>query len=174
MKWASIALLITSFWITQVLAGPGLEPVEDDTSAPAFFTLPDLQDQPHALEDYRGKVVLVNFWASWCPSCIYEMPDLKRLKQTLGNEPFEILAINVGEQKFKVWKFVRLVNFDLPVLLDVGKDLFQAWDLTVLPTTLLLDRNGRPRYQVQGAPQWASDETMSIIRQLLQEEENTQ
>ncbi len=173
MKRVSIVLTVYLFWMAPTLAGHELAPLEGNAPAPVF-TLPDLQDQPHALEDYHGKVVLVNFWASWCPSCIYEMPDLKRLKQTLGNEPFEILAINVGEPKFKVWKFVRLVNFDLPVLLDAGKDLFQAWDLTVLPTTFVLDRNGRPRYQVQGAPQWNSDETMFIIRQLLQEEENTQ
>jgi len=77
------------------------------------FSLPDFGDKAHSLADYRGKVLLVNFWASWCPPCIYEMPELTRLKQQLADKPFEIIAINVGEQKYKVRKFIKLVNFDL-------------------------------------------------------------
>ncbi len=61
------------------------------------FNLPDLKGQTHSLSDYRGKVVLVNFWASWCLPCVEEMPDLTQLKKQLADQPFEILALNVGE-----------------------------------------------------------------------------
>ena len=173
MKRISILLTVYLFWIAPALAAPSLVPPEN-APADTAFNLPDLKDGMHSLEDYHGKVVLVNFWASWCPPCIKEMPELERLKETFGNQPFEILAVNVGEQKFRVWKFVKLVDFDLPVLLDTRKQLFEAWGMTVLPTSFLLDGNGRIRYWVQSTPQWDSEETLSIIRELLQEQENTQ
>jgi thiol-disulfide isomerase/thioredoxin len=173
MKRASIPLTIYLCWITLALADPVLVPLENAPAGPEF-NLPDLRDKTHSLQDYHGKVVLVNFWASWCPPCIHEMPALERLRETFGNEPFEILAINVGETKFRVWKFVRLVDFYLPVLLDTRKQLFEAWGMTVLPTSFLVDGSGRIRYWVQSAPQWDSEATLSIIRLLLQEQKNTQ
>jgi len=138
------------------------------------FNLPDLTDGSHALQDYRGKVVLVNFWASWCPPCVYEMPDLERLRETFGDDPFEILAVNVGEQKFRVWKFDGLVGFDLPVLLDPRKEVFRAWGLAVLPTSFLVDADGHIRYRVEGAPEWRDAQTLSLIRELLEQPETTQ
>ena len=173
MKRAFLVALIPLLWLAQAQAGPALTPVEGQTTT-AVFTLPDLKSKPHALEDYRGRVVLVNFWATWCPSCIREMPDLERLRDTFAAEPFDILTVNVGEPKFKVWKFIKLVDFDLPVLLDTRKQLFQSWDMHVLPTSLLLDRDGRIRYRVQGAPQWDDAQTLSIIRELLEQQENRQ
>jgi thiol-disulfide isomerase/thioredoxin len=173
MKRIPATLAIALFWMVRALAAPELVPLEDGLPD-GGFRLPDLQDRPHALEDYRGRVVLVNFWATWCPPCIREMPDLERLRETLAGEPFEILAVNVGEQKFRVWKFIRLVGFDLPVLLDSHRQVYTAWDLAVLPTSFLLDKNGRIRYRVQAAPRWDSDQTLSVIRGLLQEQETTQ
>lgn len=173
MRRSSIALAATLLWMTRALAAPELVPFESETAA-SEFALPDLQDTPHALQDYRGKVVLVNFWATWCPSCIQEMPDLERLAETLAGEPFEIVTINVGEQKFRVWKFVKLIDFDLPVLLDTRKNTFSAWGLSVLPTSFLIDRRGRVRYRVLAAPEWDSDETLSVIRTLIREQETTQ
>jgi thiol-disulfide isomerase/thioredoxin len=131
--------------------------------------LQDLQDRSHTLADYRGKVVLVNFWASWCPPCIYEMPGLVRLEQRLADEPFEILAVNVGEKKYKVWKFLKLINFDLPVLLDVSSEAFDAWGVKTLPTTFLLDASGRIRYRILGDPEWDDADTVAVVEKLLAE-----
>ena len=173
MRPVSTAAVAALFWMAQALAGPELVPFEGMIAEPGF-TLPDLQDMPHALKDYRGRVVLVNFWATWCAPCIYEMPELEKLRERLRDRPFEILAVNVGEQQFRVWKFVRLVGLDLPVLLDTRKEIYTKWNLEVLPTSFLLDRNGRIRYRVQAAPQWDSDDTIAAIRELLQEPETTQ
>ena len=140
----------------------------------AAFSLPDVQGQEHSLDEYRGRVVLVNFWASWCPPCIQEMPVLERLKQTLNEQPFEILAINVGEKKYRVWKFVKLISFGLPVLLDTRKDTFNSWGVSVLPTSFLLDRQGRIRYRVQGDIEWESEDVVALIETLINEEENEQ
>jgi len=142
--------------------------------ATATFDLPDLNGQQHKLDDYRGQVVLVNFWASWCPPCIQEMPVLERLKQKLTDLPFEILAVNVGEPKYRVWKFAKLIGFGLPVLLDTRKDTFNSWGVSVLPTSFLLDRQGRIRYRVQGDIEWESEDVVALIETLINEEENKQ
>lgn len=159
-------LLLGSTWaVAAPLAPQALAP---------DFTLRTLDGKNLRLGEQRGRVVLVNFWATWCPSCIREMPELKRLADTFAGEAFELLTVNVGESKYKVWKFVRLVDFGLPVLLDSHKTVFSTWGMKVLPTSFLLDRNGRIRYRVQAAPQWDSEETLSVIRKLLQEQETTQ
>jgi thiol-disulfide isomerase/thioredoxin len=142
--------------------------------ATATFDLPDIKGQQHHLDDYRGQVVLVNFWASWCPPCIQEMPVLERLKQKLTDLPFEILAVNVGEPKYRVWKFVKLISFGLPVLLDTRKDTFNSWGVSVLPTSFLLDKQGRIRYRVQGDTEWESEDVVALIETLINEEENKQ
>jgi thiol-disulfide isomerase/thioredoxin len=135
----------------------------------AQFRLADLTDQEHSLIDYRGKVVVVNFWASWCPPCIYEMPALARLKKQLADQPFEILALNVGEKKYRVLKFVKLINFDLPVLLDTSRETFDQWGVKTLPTSFLIGADGRVRYRVQGDPDWEDENTLATLEKLLSE-----
>jgi len=152
-----------------VMSGSQLETYATD--AEAVFSLPDLKGRQHSLSDYKGKVVLVNFWASWCPPCIYEMPELVRLQQRLADRPFEILTLNVGEKKYRVRKFVKLINFSLPVLLDTSKDTFNAWGVKTLPTTLLVDAVGRVRYRVLGNPGWDEESTIAVVEKLLSEVE---
>ena len=142
-----------------------------DAGSPASdFSLEDLKGESHTLADYRGKVVAVNFWASWCPPCIQEMPGMQRLQKTLADEAFAMLPVNVGEKKYKVWKFVKLINFTVPVLLDTDSETFAAWDVSVLPTSFLLDKEGRVRYRAQGDLEWDSEEVVSIIEELINEE----
>jgi len=142
-----------------------LEPYTTD--ADIAFTLTDLKDHTHSLADFRGKVVLVNFWASWCPPCIYEMPELQRLKKRYTNQAFQILAINVGEKKYKVRKFTEVIRLELPVLLDSASKTFDAWGVKTLPTSFLIDTDGKIRYQVRGNPGWETDETLTIIESML-------
>ena len=119
------------------------------------------------LSDYRGKVILVNFWASWCPPCIYEMPELKKLKKHFANRPFEVLAVNVGEKKYKVRKFSKLINLDLPVLLDTDSNTYNKWRVKTLPTSFLIDSDGQIRYKVRGNPGWENKETLLIIEKII-------
>lgn len=137
------------------------------------FELTDIKDKAHTLADYQGKVVLVNFWASWCPPCIYEMPELTRLKTQLADQPFEVLALNVGEKKYRVRKFVKLINFNLPVLLDTSKDTFNDWEIKTLPTSYLVDADGNIRYRVRGNPGWNEEGSIKIIEQLISEHTKT-
>jgi len=140
--------------------------IDSNQVSPAF-SLPDLNGKTHTMPDYNGKVVLVNFWASWCPPCIYEMPELQRLKKHFINRPFEILAINVGEKKYKVRKFAKLINLDLPVLLDTSSETYDEWKVKTLPTSFLIDSNGNIRYQVRGNPGWENEESLNIIQNMM-------
>ena len=151
-----------------IAAQAEIQPWSADNMADEF-TLPDLKDRMHALSSYTGKVVLVNFWASWCPPCIYEMPELTRLKKQLVDQPFEIIAVNVGEKKYRVRKFVKLINFNLPVLLDTSQDTFNAWGVKTLPTSFLIDAEGNIRYRIRGNPDWDDKNTIAVIEQLISE-----
>jgi thiol-disulfide isomerase/thioredoxin len=168
-----LPLIVAGLLTTAVCAGGTLEPFEDN-GPHKDFNLADLKGTPHALADYRGKVVVVNFWASWCPPCIKEMPGMQRLQAQLAEQPFVILPVNVGEQKFRVWKFIKLINFDLPVLLDTDSKTFAVWDASVLPTSFVLDAKGYIRYRVTGDLEWDSEEVVSLIKELLHTEEYKQ
>ena len=131
------------------------------------FSLVDFSGKQHQLDDYTGKVLLINFWASWCPPCIHEMPELQRLKQHFSDQPFEIIAINVGEKKYKVRKFSKLINLELPVLLDTKSATFDQWGVKTLPTSFLLDTEGNIVYQVRGNPGWNQQQTRDIISDMI-------
>ena len=168
-----VAGLLAVLLISTASAAGTLQPFEDDSPTPDF-SLSDLKGTTHTLADYRGKVVLVNFWASWCPPCIKEMPGLQRLQEQLGNQPFVILTINVGEKKYRVWKFAKLIDFTLPVLLDTHSKTFADWDASVLPTSFLLDTKGRIRYRVLADLEWDNEDVVALIEALINEEENEQ
>ncbi len=162
----SFILLILA-WLPFAVASAELESFSEDNRLD--FSLADFRDKEHSLADYRGKVVLINFWASWCPPCIYEMPELTRLKQQMAGKPFEIIAINVGEKKYRVRKFTKLVNFELQVLLDTSNKTFKDWDVETLPTSFLVGADGRVRHKIRGNPGWEQQETISLIEQLIAE-----
>jgi len=162
-------LLLLLFCLVSPAASRGAELEPHSGKAEMTFRLPDLQDREHSLSDYRGKVVLVNFWASWCPPCVQEMPDLVRLQQRLADRPFQVLALDVGEKKYRVRKFVKLISFDLPVLLDTASETFNAWQVETLPTTFLIGTDGRIRYRALGDPDWNDPDTIAVVEALLSE-----
>ena len=139
---------------------------EQDSPAPAF-TLKALDGKPHRLEDYRGKVVLVNFWATWCPPCLAELPGMQRLADRMAAEAFEILTINVGESPFRVAKFLKLVGVRLTALLDDKGEIFQAWGATIYPTSFVLDSEGRIRYVAYGPLEWDGEDVVATLLELL-------
>jgi thiol-disulfide isomerase/thioredoxin len=137
-----------------------------EADAPGL-ALKDLAGRPHALADYRGQVLLVNFWATWCEPCREEMPSFQRLKERLPGAPLTVLAVNYGESSQKVGGFVQQVGFDLPVLLDPGQRAARAWRVRLLPSSYLVDADGRVRYSVVGELDWASDAAVNAVRRLL-------
>ncbi len=131
------------------------------------FVREDLAGEPHALSGYRGRVVLVNFWATWCPPCVHEMPSMADLQAAYAGRAFTILAINLGEEVADIRRFLdsRPVNF--PVLLDPGQSLPKRWKVFAFPTSYLLGRDGSIRYSVAGAIDWAATPVRQAIDALL-------
>jgi len=156
-------ILLASAWQPAVAE---LLPNPVEQAAPAL-SLPDLAGRQHDLADYRGKVVLVNFWASWCAPCLVEMPSMQRLTSTLKERPFALLAVNVKEAKATVWRFKKLLKVSFPALLDSDGVATQAWDVQFYPTSFLVDADGKIRYTAYGAIEWDSDETRQIIDELM-------
>lgn len=144
-----------------------LEPYTD--TANRDFKLPALNGKTHSLSDFKGKVVLVNFWASWCIPCVQELPELVQLKNQMADQPLEIIALNTGESKYDVEKFNRRYKINLPVLLDTHRKVFNSWNVKLLPTSFLLDRAGHIRYQVLGNPGWDKEQTIKVIQKLINE-----
>lgn len=134
------------------------------------FVLQDMDGKRHALEDYRGKVVLINFWATWCPPCVREMPSMERLYQALGDEPFVVLAVNQWENTDHVFAFMGQIDVfpSFPILFDPDSAVSEAFGVKGLPTSFLLDRDGRVVYRAVGGREFDHPEILQLIRELLE------
>ncbi len=115
---------------------------DDHARQDANFTLQDLQGHPWTLKDLRGKVVLVNFWATWCPPCRKEMPDLEALGKRFKDQGLIILAIS-DEDVTKVKPFIAEQKYTYPILLDPGRKVNQQFAVEGIPKTFIYDREGK-------------------------------
>lgn len=143
-----------------------LKPVAGD-SLPPPLELEALDGRVHTLSDYRDQVVLVNFWTTWCPPCVKEIPALQRLERRMAGRPFKTLAVNVAEARDIGAAMVRRLGADFTVLLDPGGDTVRPWKVYVFPTSFLVDPRGRIRYAVGGALEWDRGEALETIEQLM-------
>ena len=134
--------------------------------APALRLL-DLDGKEHALEAYRGKVVLINFWATWCEPCKDEMPSIERLRRSLEGRPFAVLAVNLAEPDSRVQRFLREVPLGFPVLMDRDTAAAKAWKARVLPATYIVGPDGRIRYSYLGELDWSREPVRKQIAELL-------
>jgi thiol-disulfide isomerase/thioredoxin len=143
-----------------------LEPYRGFTRTPAL-SLEDLGHKVHALQDYRGRVVLVNFWASWCSPCVMEMPSLQRLQEAMAGKPFTLLAVNVEESPGTVWKFAARVQIHFPLLLDREGQTAYDWGIDIYPTSFLVDPQGLVQYVAYGPRNWDDPDTIQAIEGLI-------
>lgn len=144
-----------------------LRPYPGERSAQALL-LPSLDGVTIDLATLRGRVVLVNFWATWCPPCVEEIPSLQRLYRRLRARGLEILAVDVGETRAQLAEFLADKPVEFPVLMDSDGESLRRWGVYAFPTTLVLDRAHRIRYAVFGAFDWSSDEVFATLEPLLQ------
>ena len=133
------------------------------------LALPDLKGRTVDLRDLRGKVVVLNFWATWCEPCREEMPSLQRLRAKMNGKPVEVLTVNYGEFPQRIEPFIKRESIDLPVLLDTQKDAAKAWNAGGLPITFIVDRKGDVRYWVFGERDWSQGEPLRLVESLAAE-----
>lgn len=134
---------------------------------PPPLTLRDLDSRVHRLSDYRGRVVLVNFWATWCGPCRDEMPSIQRLEQKLVGRPFTVLAVNLDEPEARVRRFLSELELNLIVLLDPERRVARMWDARILPASYVVGPDGRIRYSLVGELNWDHELIVNRIAELL-------
>ena len=130
---------------------------------------PDLGGKPFDLSRLRGRVVVVNFWATWCEPCRDELPSLERLQRVRAGKRFDVVTVNFGEQPERIKAFLEKEFVDLRVVLDRDKDTAGRWKVGGLPMTFIVDAGGRVRYQVFGERKWDGKETVAVVDKLLSE-----
>lgn len=149
-----------------VLAAKGeFKPYHGNLGSPVI-ELPDMQGGMHRLDDYRGNVVLVQFWATYCTPCRTEMPTMNRLLEKMRGKPFKILTVNMAEPVEQVRKFLDEVPVDFPVLLDTDGSTLGRWKVFAAPANFILDKNGRIIYTLYGAIEWDSEEVVRRLSEL--------
>jgi len=133
--------LVLSFSAPNVSVGPAKvgQPISD-------FTLTDINGATHKISDYKGRPVLINAWATWCPPCRGEMPDLHALYLKYKDAGFELLAINSGESQSVAASFIHEMGFTFPTLVDTNKAVLDGLGINGLPTSILVGRDGTVKY----------------------------
>lgn len=177
MQLNKIVCLITLFILTPVNAdwqqpelSHNLTPVKTSTPA-SNFELADMDDEKIKLSDYKGKVVLLNFWATWCPPCVREMPSMERLHQQVNASDFKVIAINQMEDADQVFAFTGQLEVDptFEILFDTNSEVSQDYAVRGLPTTYLIDKRGNIRYRAVGGREFDHPEVVKIINDLINE-----
>jgi peroxiredoxin len=160
---------LLSAGLDALFASLGIHRPVDPSDAPDF-TLMALEGRPVQLRELRGKLVLLNFWATWCAPCLHEMPSMERLYQTFKHTEFALLAVSMDRQGEEVAKpFVDHLKLTFPVLLDRTSEVARQYGVRGLPTTYLIDPDGRLIGAVIGARDWYRTEAKALIAGLLRQ-----
>jgi thiol-disulfide isomerase/thioredoxin len=132
------------------------------------FTLMDLDGKKRSLESFAGQVILLNFWATWCPPCRAEMPSMESLHRELKDEGLVILAVNSQQSREEVGEFVVAGGYTFPVLLDESGRVGASYAVRAIPTTYLVDRHGYILGRITGSRDWHTAEALSVLRRVLE------
>ncbi len=161
------SLLIVIFFITTqpVFAEQSLTRLTHKISAPNF-KLNDMDGNTHTLSDYKGKTIIVNFWATWCPPCREELPSMNRAWKKVQSQNIAMLAINVGEDEDSIFSFTGDYPIDFTILLDTTGEEINQWPIKGLPSTFVVDPSGKIVYRAIGGREWDSDKLLNLVRAL--------
>ena len=149
-----------------VVAGTASSAIAPATAAPDF-TLHAMGGPNLRLKEQRGRVVMVNFWATWCAPCRQEMPHLNRLYEKYRGAGFVLLGVNVDDDTSKAADVAAKLGVTFPVLLDTEKTVSKLYDVSTMPSTMIIDRDGKVRYVHRGYLAGYEDNYEKQIRELL-------
>lgn len=132
------------------------------------FALPKLNGEVVRLSDYRGKVVFLNIWATWCSPCREEMPSMEKLYQRMQGEDFEMLAVSIDALgAASVGPFVAELKLTFPVLLDAQGAIQRLYNTTGVPETFIIDKNGIVAAKIIGARDWGGEDAIQAFKDLI-------
>jgi thiol-disulfide isomerase/thioredoxin len=136
---------------------------------PNPIILMDIDGKPYKIKDYKNRVTIVNFWATWCTPCIKEIPSLNNLRQSMRGKPFELLSINYAETAETVKEFMQMIDVEFPVLLDKQGLESAKWKVIAFPSTFVIGRDGLIHYGVNAGLEWDAPEILNTINQMLKD-----
>jgi peroxiredoxin len=148
-----------------IQAGQSLTPLPGAGPAPDF-ELQDTEGKQHRLSEYRGKTVIINFWATWCPPCREEIPSMNRAWQQLRQEDVIMLAVNMGEDEDTIFVFTADYQAEFPLLLDRDGAVTAQWPVKGLPTTYIIAPDGSIAYRAIGGRVWDDRTILDTVREL--------
>jgi thiol-disulfide isomerase/thioredoxin len=182
LKWVapSVGLLALALW----LISSNLNGAQKDNSLDAQFSdlgiisaqglvpatetaLLDLKDNSYRISDFKGKIVVLNLWATWCPECVREMPSFEKLQNALGTDDFSVVAIDLKESKEVVERFAQKYGLHFEILLDQDGEVGQAFNVRSIPTSYILGRNGELLGRALGAREWDDGDFITLFQGLI-------
>ena len=134
---------------------------------PSAIETHDVFGNNYSKTDFQGQITIVNFWATWCPPCVHEIPSLNRFKALMADWPVELISINYKEDTGSIKAFMKNVQVDFPVLLDESGQLAKQWQVITFPSTFVIDQQGEIRYGVNASIEWDEAEIFNTIQSLL-------
>jgi len=168
LLWVGILLLLVACQIgAHEDPWKGLSVIRLSGHSPPDFTLPTLAGGSITLSNLKGKVVLINFWATWCGPCREEMPSLERLYRHFKYEDFTLLAVDIMENPETVKRFAKEYNLSFPILLDEKGDVAGKYAANAIPTTYIIDKRGKAVGKAIGPRKWDGDHAKDVIEELL-------
>jgi cytochrome c biogenesis protein CcmG/thiol:disulfide interchange protein DsbE len=167
-------LILVAMFLVVWMQSAKYEPLTVGKAAPDF-QLPDLNDKEVRLSDYRGKVVFLNFWATWCKPCREEMPSMEVLYKNFEKDGLVILAVSIDRvtTKKEIPPFVKSLNLTFPVLVDSWGQTDKRYKLMGVPETYIIDREGTLREKVIGPRDWTRLDNLQILTQLIKQGSKT-
>ena len=144
-----------------------LEPYRGNTK-PLPFSLKDITGKTYTRNDFAGKVTIINFWASWCPPCVEEIPSLNRLRKKMQDKKFELISINYAQTAPQIKDFMQKVAVDFPVLIDPEGQTAGKWNVVAFPSTFVIGPDGNIHYGVNAAIHWDTVDVINQLQKLLQ------
>ena len=177
-QWMVVGGIVTvvavAIALTTYALGDTLHAIEAGTPAPDFKAVTIAAGEPvrtKTLADYRGQVVLLNMWATWCNPCRAEMPSLQKLHESLGPKGLKIVAVSIDNPGMEqpIRDFAKQLGLTFEILYDASGDIQTAYQTTGVPETFVIGRDGIIRKRVLAAADWAAEPQQALIRQLLAE-----